>query len=125
MFINRLDAILFGKNKLHFGTPHFKNLNIKKYDDIVRKSKADKIQSGERIRQLREEIKSIEDSINVITAEEKNDKQERERNEAILDAVWTGDLQYRMGPPWFSEETIHWNIYEDRIEQHHNRMLKV
>ena len=93
----------------------FKNLNIKKYDDIIRKSEANKIQADKRIRELREEIKSIEDSINVITAENDSDKQERERKEAILDAVWKGELHYRMGPPWFSEETIHWNIYEDRI----------
>ena len=93
----------------------FKNLNIKKYDDIIRKSEAKKIQAEKRIRELGEEIKSIEDSINAITAENDSDKQERKIKEATLDAVWTGELHYRMGPPWFSQETIHWNIYEDRI----------
>ncbi len=93
----------------------FKKLNIKKYDDIIAKSEENKIQADNRIRQLRQEIKSIEDSIKAITAEDEGDKQERERKEAILDAVWKGELQYRMGPPWFSEEIIHWNIYEDRI----------
>ena len=93
----------------------FKNLNIKKYDDIIAKSKTNKIQAEERIRELREEIVIIENDIKAITAEDDGDKRERERKEAILDAVWKGELHYRMGPPWFSEETIHWNIYEDRI----------